>query len=367
MSAKITPARNQELTRPNPPCMKAKTTPRTALLAPAVLSLIITNAAYAGASVSWNPLAAGTSYAVGTVVTTGGVAAGVAGAAGGGLDLALILDSSSSMGSNAAAGQLAQRAAALALVSSLPSATSSVAILDFRNTARLRLALTPVSTGLAAINTAITAIATNGGTSFAEVIPAAATELLGSNHTAGRSQVIVMVTDGSGNGNATANAAVLAGTDNIHTVGLPGHTASSLQGIVDGVNNVLGDSDDIGVYTSSTLAGLTGLFNGTSGNLVGLKSVKVTLPNGTVLNNVATDGLGNFSLAGWTMKAGANNFTVKAFGNDGTTSTSTLTLYGIKQGGSGGSGNSVPDGGGTAAMLGASLFSLILLKKKKRK
>jgi hypothetical protein len=107
---------------------------------------------------------------------------------------------------------------------------------------------------------------------------------------------------------------------------------------------------------------LTALFNGTAGNLVGLSRVDVTLPNGTILSGVPTDGLGNFALSGWTMLAGANTFTATAFATDGSQATATLTLFGTTPGDGG---NRVPDGGATAALLGFALCSVSFLKKKR--
>lgn len=326
-----------------------------------LMSCLASGAAFAGASVSWTSPANGSSYLVGTVVNPTGTASGVGGQPGTGLDLALVLDSSGSM---FGAGQLAQQNAALALVAALPGATSSVAVIDFDSFATVRLGLTPVSTGLATINSAITAIDASGGTNIGAGINAATAELTGANHTVGRTQVMVVVSDGSTSGDpgAAADAAVLAGVDSVHAVGIPGHVASQMQNISNGPDNINGTADDIGVYTAGSLAALTALFNGTAGNLVGLSRVDVTLPNGTLLSGVPTDGLGNFALSGWTMLAGANTFTATAFATDGSQATATLTLFGTTPGGGG---NRVPDGGATAALLGFALCSVSFLKKKR--
>jgi hypothetical protein len=345
--------------------MKLRKSVKNQAISIGLLSLLASGAAFAGASVAWTSPPNGSTYAVGTVVNPTGVASGVGGQAGTGLDLALVLDSSGSMGG---AGQLAQRNAALALVAALPSATSSVAVVEFDSDANLVLGLTPVSTGLATINAAITSVDASGGTNIAAGISTATAELTGANHIAGRTQVMVVVSDGSTSGadpGAAADAAIAAGVDNVHSVGIPGHVASQMQNIANGPDNITGNSDDIGVYTAGSLDALTALFNGTAGNLVGLTRVDVTLPDGTLLVGVPTDGLGNFALSGWNIQAGANTFTATAYATDGSQASATLTLYGISPN-TGGGGNSVPDGGTTAALLGFALCSVSFLKKKRK-
>jgi Ca-activated chloride channel family protein len=342
--------------------MKLRTLVKKQAMIIGLSSCLASGAAFAGASVSWTSPANGSSYLVGTVVNPTGTASGVGGQPGTGLDLALVLDSSGSMFGG---GQLAQQNAALALVAALPGATSSVAVIDFDSFATVKLGLTPVSTGLATINSAITSIDASGGTDIGAGINAATSVLTGAGHTPGRTQVMVVVSDGStaGNPGTAADAAVLAGVDSVHAVGIPGHVASQMQNITNGPDNILGTADDIGVYTAGSLDALTALFNGTAGNLVGLSRVDVTLPNGTILSGVPTDGLGNFALSGWTMLAGANTFTATAFATDGSQATATLTLFGTTPGGGG---NRVPDGGATAALLGFALCSVSFLKKKRK-
>lgn len=340
--------------------MKMKTKTRHRAVTTGMLSLLASGAAFAGASVSWTSPLNGTSYAVGTIVNPTGVASGVGGQAGTGLDLALVLDASGSM---RGAGQTAQRDAALALVGALPTATSSVAVVQFTSSASLILGLTPVNTGLATINGAINSVGASGGTNIGAGISTASAELTGANHTDGRTRVMVVVSDGSTTGNpgTAADAAIAVGVDNVHAVGIPGHVASQMQNIADGPDNIYGNSDDNGIYTAGSLAELTALFSGTSGNLVGLSRVDVTLPDGTLLSNVPTDGLGNFSLSGWAMQAGANTFTATAYASDQSQATASLTLYGTTA-----NGNRVPDGGTSAALLGFALLSVSFLKKKLR-
>lgn len=340
--------------------MKLRTKIGNRAVTTGLLSLLASGVAFAGASVSWVSPPNNSSYTVGTIVNPTGVASGVGGQAGTGLDLAFVLDSSGSMSGSRLA---AQRDAANALVAALPPTTSSVAVIKFASSATTVLGLTPVSTGLASITGAINSVGASGSTNIPAGINAATTTLTGAGHTVGRTQVMVVVSDGSTEGNpgTAADAAIAAGVDNVHSVGIPGHIASQMRNIADGPDNIYGNGDDNGVYTSGSLAELVALFSGTGGNLVGLSRVDVTLPDGTLLSNVPTDGLGNFSLPGWVMQAGANTFTATAYATDQSQASATLTLFGTT-----GNGNRVPDGGTSAALLGFALLSVSFLKKKLR-
>ncbi len=324
--------------------------------------------AMAATTTSWLTPPNGSSYAVGTIVNPTGVASGVGTSGGGqGLDLAFVLDASGSMGFNGGAGEAAQEAAAIALVASLPGATTSVAIIRFNSSATVALGLTGVSGNISTINNAITGTMSGGGTNIAAGIQTAAEVLTGAGHTAGRTQMMVVISDGastSGGSPATAaDNAVLAGVDNIHSVGVPGHNVGTMQSIVDGPdNNHTNAADNYGIYTSGSLESLVALFNGTGGNLVGLDYIDITLPDGTILADYATDGLGNFVLPNWAIQAGANTFHVAAYGTDNTSASASWTLYGT-QPSSPPSG--VPDGGSTLALLGVVLGSLAFLRKTK--
>jgi hypothetical protein len=285
------------------------------------------------------------------------------------LDLALVLDDSGSMGTSSF-GQtrlLWQRQAATALVNSLPAGSSSVAVVEFGSSATTLIGLTPVSTGLVSITTAINSVNGNqGSTNIPAGISTASGVLTGAGHTSGRTQMMVVISDGvsSGSPGENADTAIAAGVDQIHSVGIPGHDPTTMRRIVDGANDVYdAGGDDHGIYTSFTtqadLNNLIGIFNGTAGNLVGLANVSVTLPDGTILPSVPTDGLGNFALTGgnsWSMLEGANVFTVVATATDQSTATATLTLYGVRQ--------SVPDGGTTLMLLGLSLGAVSFAKRK---
>ena len=320
-----------------------------------MVALLSTGLSFGASTVAWLTPPDGSTFAVGTVVSATGQAAGAGQVGGTGLDLALVLDSSGSMWG---AGQAAQRSAASALVNALPVASTSVGVVQFDSSASILLGLTPLSTGTSLVLNAINMVDASGGTTIGAGIDLAKNLLTGPGATPGRTQMMVVVSDGwsSGNPGASADIAVLAGVDAVHAVGMPGHSVSTMQDIVNGPDGILGNADDDGIYTSGSLDALISLFNGTSGNLVGLQNVSVTLPDGTVLANVPTDGLGNFAINGWTMQPGANVFQVLATATDNSTATATLTLYGVSQ--------SVPDGGTTLTLLGLSLGAAFFAKKR---
>ena len=103
-----------------------------------------------------------------------------------------------------------------------------------------------------------------------------------------------------------------------------------MRDIADGVDDVYGNADDNGVYTSGSLTELVDLFNGTGGNLVDVDHVDLTMPDGTVIANVAVSGLGTFSAPAWAILPGANTFTATAYGNDGSVDSVSWTLYGCQ-------------------------------------
>jgi len=314
--------------------------------------MFVGTVANAATSVSWLSPADGSTYATGTNVSPTGQASGVGGTGGTGLDLVLVIDVSGSMGWYGNAGLNAAIAAANALVASLPAATTSVGIVQFNSSAspNVPLGLTPVSTGLGTITSAINGLSAGGSTNIGAGVSAGATTLL-AGHTAGRNMMQVVLSDGVGSYSGQAATAYSSGIVT-HAVGVPGHNAAQMQQVA---------TDGGGVYTNVTsLADLTSLFDGTGGNLVGLQNVDVTLPDGTLLTNVATDGLGNFSVGPYALAAGANVFTANATGTDGTTASSTLTLYG--QGGS----TSVPEPG-SLALLGLGLLGLVGARAKGRR
>lgn len=329
------------------------------LLGIALLSLLSAfGSVHAATSVSWLTPADNSSYPTGTNVSPTGVASGTGSTGGTGLDLVLVLDSSGSMGINGGGGLTRsqwQAQAAIALVNSLPTGTTSVSIVEFDSDANLVTGLTsliPVS-NITVLEAAINSVNASGGTNIGTGIRLATSELTGANHTVGRTQMMLVLSDGSTSGNPAndATAAIAAGVDAVHSVGIPGHNVSTMQSIAAAGN---------GVYTDvSDLTTITSLFDGTGGSLVGLDRVDVAMPDGTLLMDIATDALGNFQVGPYSLATGANTFVATATGTDGTTATDTLTLYGVA------SPSGVPESGGLALLV-IGLLGLIGGKKIRR-
>jgi Ca-activated chloride channel homolog len=303
------------------------------------VGLLASMASHADTSVNWTSPPNGSTYPTGTSVTITGQAGATGQVGGSGLDLVIVLDSSGSMTTlnNAAGGscspvsatcktrQVWQREAAIALVNSLPAGSTSVSVVEFDDNAVLVRTLVPLSTDLASVVAALNSVDASGGTNIPSGIVAGTTELTGIRHTAGRPQHMVVMSDGATSGNpaAAATAALAAGVDAVHSVALPGSVVSVMQGIATAGNGTF-------INASTNLTALVDIFSGTSGSLVGLDRVDVTLADGTLLTDVATDAFGNFSL-NVTLAQGANTFVANAFGTDGTTASATLTLNGFTQ------------------------------------
>jgi len=325
----------------------------------ALLSMLsVFGAAHAASSVSWLSPADNTSFATGTNVSPTGVASGIGSIGGAGLDLVLVLDSSGSMSVGGGGGKTRgqwQAEAAIALINSLPTATTSVGIVEFDSDANLvtgLTSLTPVS-NITALENAINNVGASGGTNIGTGIRAATAELTGVNYTIGRTQMMLVLSDGSTSGNPSIDAAnaLTAGVDAVHSVGLPGHVASTMQGIAANGN---------GVYTNiADLTSIISLFDGTSGSLVGLDRVDVEMPDGTVLADVATDALGNFQIGPYALASGANLFTATAYGTDGSSAVDILTLYGTDP-------TSVPEPT-TLALMAFGLLGLAGYGKRRKK
>ena len=293
--------------------------------------------AFAAPSVDWIDPADGSSYAAGTIVAVTGQASCTGAVGGTGLDLVLVLDSSGSMATTSGGKTRSQwmKEAAIALVDNLPVGTTSVGVVEFDSDANTVKTLLALSTKIDEVKAAINGVDASGGTNIGSGINEAASVLTGATHTAGRSQMMVVVSDGSTSGDPYVNAsnAIVAGVDAIHTVGIPGHNVSTMQDIVSGSDNTYGNSDDWGVYTdASDLSTLTGIFDGTGGSLVGIDRVEVELNDGTILNSANGDftvsGLGTFTIPNQEIVLGANTFVATAYCTDGLSADDSLTLYG---------------------------------------
>ncbi|WP_075184570.1 VWA domain-containing protein [Teredinibacter haidensis] len=302
-----------------------------------LVSGLFSATSFADTSVEWQSPADGSTYDTGTVVNIQGQA-GASGLVGTGLDLVLVLDSSGSMASyvndtgsyscspsvdpTCQTLQQWQRDAATALVNSLPSDITSVGIVEFDYVSSTVTVLTTLTSDRSAMIAAINSVDASGSTNIPTGITEATAELTGVRHTAGRAQHMVVFSDGYTYGAPGDDAAdaVAAGVDAVHSVALPGADIVTMEAIA---------TNGAGTFIDATtnLSGLVGIFSGTAGSLVSLDYVDVTLADGTVLTDVATDAFGNFDLD-VTLEDGVNTFIANAYGTDGTEATDTLTLNG---------------------------------------
>lgn len=299
---------------------------RGAIAGLAAALMLAPAAAMAAASVSWLSPPDGSQYVVGTNVTPTGRASGFD-IPGDGLDLALVLDASGSMliSNSGKTRQQWQRDAAIALVKSLPTTNTSVAVAQFAGGGLLRLGLTGTDTqaNLDSIEAEINAVPASGSTAISTGIARAATELT-TNGTTGRTKQMVVLSDGSSASSFTT-AASNAAADGIivHSVALPGANTTQMQAIATNGGGVFVDFSD-----PDNLDNLIDQFTGTGGGFVGVSNVRVILPDGTEVANALTDAFGNFSV-NWAIELGDNPFKAIATFADGSSLEADLNLRGV--------------------------------------
>ncbi len=343
---------------------RSKLLPNIYKTAVGIITLLLATfsmSAYAATAVSWTSPANGSSYPVGTSVTPTGTASGI-GLTGTGLDLALVLDSSGSMYSSVTVGGVTksraqwQKDAAISLVNNLPDSMTSVAIVEFDYSANLVTGLTPLLTGKTNIINAINSVNASGGTYIGRGIQAATAELTGARHTVGRSQQMVVFSDGYTYGTPATDAttALTAGVDAVHSVALPGADTTTMSSIA-----TAGSGTFIDASSATGIQNLINLFSGYGGNLVGIDRVDITMPDGSLVGSVTLDAFGNFVAPAWLMALGSNQFIATAYGSDGTSASSILTLNGTAV-------TSVPEPG-VLGLLGLGLVSLYGTRRRRVK
>lgn len=316
--------------------------------------------AFAAGSVGWLSPANGSVFPVGEMVMPNGEA-NASGVIGAGLEIALALDSSGSMGTRittlpgSPTRREVQAQAATALVDALPSGTA-MAVIDFDSNAFVAQSLTVLPGGAGDLKSAISGINASGGTNFTAAINEAATELT-TNGSAAANKQILLISDGQSGGNAIAAAsAAKANGITVNTVSFPGGDVAALQAIATAGG---------GTFTNftSNVQDIVDIFSGAGGGvLVGVSGVEITDPDG-VTYAAAVDAVGGFKANAYNLKAGANTWTALATFTDGSTATASLTLNGR-------TGTTPPvvppiPLPATAFLLGAALIALPLRRRRR--
>jgi hypothetical protein len=248
--------------------------------------------------------------------------------------------------------RLWQQQAALALVAGVNPASSSVAVVDFDSSATTLIDLTPLSTGLAAVQAAINSVDASGGTNIPSGIDLARTVLAGATG----SRHMIVSSDGATIGNSAAAAAAAAAAGiTVHSIAMPGADITTMQSIA-----TSGGGSFINASNPANLTTLINLLAGIGGNLVAIDRVDIEMPDGVLLSDVPLSGLGEFSTPDFALKSGPNTFKAFAYGTDGTSATATLTLIG-KDGGGGPGGIPEPS---TYVLLGSGLAAVLLRRRR---
>jgi hypothetical protein len=218
-----------------------------------------------------------------------------------------------------------QKDAAISLINNLPATQVAVAIVEFDYYADLVRQLSPVFTDEEGILSAIASVDASGSTYIGKGIDVATQELIGGNHTSGWTQQMIVFSDGYTTGVPADNAAaaLTAGVDAVHSVALPGADLTTMLAVA-----LAGHGTLVDATTPTGLAELIDRFAGLGESLVGIDRIDITLPDGTLLQDIASDSLGHFRTPEWLMQPGPNAFLATAYDYAGLSVSAPLTLHG---------------------------------------